>query len=98
LEEIAHEPASVAMVVGINLPLTLSSLWAALGTRRGPARLGCLVLVALVGIVVLLATVPHAAPWEFALFFLVQIAYLTGTLWLARLVGYRLAWRRRKML
>jgi hypothetical protein len=87
-----------APIFGTSVLAAFGSVWVSLGTRRGPVRLGCLILAMLAGVVILLASVPDVAPWEFALFFLVQAAYLTGTLWLARLAGYRLAWRRRTML
>jgi hypothetical protein len=76
--------------------VALGAFWIALGARWSVARYAVLVATTIVGIVWLYVAVREdSALWEFFVFFLTQIVYIAASLWLVRLAGYRLAWRRR---
>jgi len=76
--------------------VAVGTFWIALGARWSTARYAVL-LAATIGAIVWLyiAVQEDSALWQFVVFFLTQIVYIAASLWLVRLAGYRLAWRRR---
>jgi hypothetical protein len=84
----------IVAIFGGDALLALAALWTALGARWTAARLLLLGLaggVAATGIAVVDA--PYRLITALA-FLLLSVAWLVGSLWVFRVAGYRLAWRR----
>ena len=92
-----HAVVTVGLAVLASSALVATgAFWIALGARWSAARYAVL-LAATIGAIAWLyiAVQEDSALWEFVVFFLAQIVYIAASLWLVRLAGYRLAWRRR---
>jgi hypothetical protein len=87
-----------AVCSAIILSSTLSasgSFWICLGGLWPHVRVTTLGLTAAAGVATLgLVIGSRGQLWEFVVFCLSQVIYLVGSLWLIRLAGYRLVWRR----
>lgn len=96
LSTIFEDPPILAAIVGSSVVIALGALWIALGARWPSVRIVGLGLTAVTGVTTLWLVVGSQGElWEFVAFCLFQAAYLVGSLWLVRLAGYRLVWRRR---
>jgi len=82
-------------VVVSGVATALGALWIGLGARWPAIRVVSLGLTAAAGVTILALLIDTAEVWECMAYCFFQAAYLVGSLWLVRLAGYRLVWRRR---
>ena len=85
----------LAAIVGGTSLIALAAIWITLGTRWPGARYVLLLLTAVVAVGVLYLAVDGTDFTELAIFCAAQVFWTAGSLWLIRLAGYRLIWRRR---
>ena len=96
LVTVLNEPLPyAAILLGDALP-ALGALWLALGSRWPVKRIIVLVVASIGSVTIFRLTGGLGAElWQIATFVVAQAVYLVGSLWLVRLAGYRLVWRRR---
>ena len=96
LGEFFQDAAIGAAIVVSSLAVAVGALWVTLGSRWPAGRIAGQGLAPVVGTIALWLVVgSRGGLWEFVAFCLFQAAYLVGSLWLVRVAGYRLVWRRR---
>jgi hypothetical protein len=90
-------PATAAAALfGSSVATGVGTLWMSLGARWPAARIVGLGLAVAAGVTILWLGIGNPREfWEYVTFCLFQAAYLVGLLWLIRLAGYGLVWRRR---
>lgn len=89
---------SIIAIVGSGVLIAPAALWTALGTRLPLARY-CTLLVAVAAAVATMTLVLGEDEFGYSLVFGIgQTVWLVGSLWVFRLLGYRLVWRRRTRL
>ena len=91
-------PLRFAAIVGGSALIALSAVWLTLATRWTAMRYVVAVSVGVVAIVTLNLVFGPSDEAEIVTHCLGQIFYMAGSLWLVRLAGYRLIWRRRVLL
>ena len=95
LHELFDAPAILAGILLGSGITALGALWIALGVRWPAVRIVVLVVTSIAGVAILQLTVGSRGELgEFVTFFVVQAVYLVVSLWLVRLAGYQLVWRR----
>ena len=96
LEYVFDEPLIFAAIILGSALIALGALWIGLGVRWPVVRIVVLVVTSIGGVAILQLTVGSSGDLgEFVTFFVTQTVYLVVSLWLVRLAGYRLVWRRR---
>ena len=96
LEFVFAEPLFLVGFLLSNALIALGALWIALGVRWPAVRIVVLMVTSIAGVTIFrLATGYSTEAWEIVTYFVAQAVYLVGSLWLVRLAGYRLVWRRR---
>ena len=90
-----RDPFELSAIFSGRLLVVLGALWIALGTRWPTVRIMVMALTVAAALATWYLVAGQAELWEFLLFYHAQAAYLVGSLWLIRLAGYRLVWRRR---
>ena len=96
LEDVFDGPLIFAAIILGSALTALGALWIALGGRWPVVRIVSLVVALITGVVLeRLTTDSYVRLWQIVTFFVAQVPYLVVSLWLVRLAGYRLVWRRR---
>ena len=96
LENLLEEQLIFAAILLGSAFTALGALWIALGVRWPTVRIIVLVVTLIVGVAIFQLAAGSRKDLEgIVTFFVAQAAYLVGSLWLVRLAGYRLVWRRR---
>lgn len=95
LREIADNIAVLAAILCGGALIALGAIWITLGARWAPARYVVLGLSGGVGIGLMYAVLGPGETLVLSVFCVAETVWLVGSLWLVRLAGYRLVWRRR---
>jgi len=98
LEELTSGPdggAILAAILGAGTLIALGAVWITLGARWPVGRYILLFLASGIGIAVMSIVIGSDEVGTISIFCVTQIVCVTGSLWLVRLAGYRLIWRRR---
>lgn len=97
-EDFFSDPAQIAIlaaILGAGTLIALGAVWITLGVRWPVGRYILLFLSSGIGIVVMSIVIGSDEVHTISIFCVTQIVCVTGSLWLVRLAGYRLIWRRR---
>jgi len=96
VEDVFRDPSILAAILGGSVITALGALWIALGVRWPVVRIVVLAVTSIAGVAILQLTVGSGEDLGgIVTFFVAQAVYLVVLLWLVRLAGYRLVWRRR---
>ena len=98
VRKIVSDPEGIAVLAAIlcgGALIALGAIWITLGTRWPPARYVVLGLSGGVAIGLMYAVLGSGQAWEIGVFCVAETLWLVVCLWLIRLAGYRLVWRRR---